>query len=60
MRTAIFLGLLSIADAIRENWLSSQGVTEFLAILTVAMIIMDISEFIKKMTTKKSSYENRC
>jgi hypothetical protein len=49
MRTAIFLGLTAIADAIRKDWLTNKEVTTFLAIALVVMIVMDIAEFIKKV-----------
>lgn len=52
MRTAILLGLFAIADAIRKDWLSDKDVISFLAIAFVIMAIMDISEFIKKMTSE--------
>ena len=54
MRTAIFLGLTAIADAIRKDWLTDKDVTTFLAIATIIMIGMDIAEFIKKMRSKDS------
>jgi hypothetical protein len=54
MRTAIFLGLTAIADAIRKDWLTNKEVTTFLAIATIVMILMDIAEFIKKMRSKSS------
>ena len=54
MRTAIFLGLTTIADAIRKDWLIDKDVIIFLAIATIIMIVMDIAEFIKKMSSKAS------
>lgn len=48
MRTAIFLGLTAVADAIRKDWLD-QDVTNFAACLVILFLCMDITEFIKKM-----------
>lgn len=50
MRTAIFLGLTAIADAIRKDWVTNEYHLNFLAIALICMIIMDVSEFIKKMS----------
>jgi hypothetical protein len=52
MRTSIFLGLLAIADAIRENWLQDDAVKTFLVIFLVLIMYMDFSEFIKKQKEK--------
>jgi hypothetical protein len=52
MRTAIFLGLTSIADAIRKDWLTDQGVISFAAIALCVMIGMDVVEFINRIKTK--------
>lgn len=50
MRTAIFLGLTAIADAIRKDWMPTDIDTiSFLAIVLMVMMAMDIAEFIKKM-----------
>jgi hypothetical protein len=49
MRTAIFLGLTSVADAIRKDWLG-QDIVGFAACLVILFLCMDISEFIKKIT----------
>lgn len=54
MRTAIFLGLMAIADAINKDWITNEDTMKFLAIVAVIMIIMDIVEFIKKMQNKTS------
>lgn len=54
MRTAIFLGLTAIADAIRPDWLTDKTVIAFAAVILVIMICMDIAEFIKKMQSKTS------
>lgn len=53
MRTAIFLGLMAIAEAINKDWLTNE-VAIFLAIVAVIMMVMDIAEFIKKMRNKTS------
>ena len=52
MRTAIFLGLTAIADAIRKDWLTDKGIIIFAAIVLMVMMAMDIAEFIKKMRSK--------
>lgn len=54
MRTAIYLGLTAIADAIRENWIGKdEQVINFLAIALVMFMLMDILEFTKKITNKQ-------
>lgn len=50
MRTVTFLGLLAIADAIRENCYNS--VVKQLAIIAIIAIIMDIIEFLNKLKKK--------
>ena len=53
MRTAIFLGLTAIADAIRKDWVTGESsVIAFCAIALLCMIIMDITEFIKTISKK--------
>jgi len=47
MRTVIFLGLLSIADATRENWQNAHTVSTFATVLVVVMV-MDIVDFMRK------------
>lgn len=47
MRTAIFLGCLTIADAIRANW--SENLGPFISIIFFILVYMDIAEHIKKM-----------
>ena len=54
MRTAIFLGLTALADAIRKDWLTDKDTITFAAIALMIMIFMDIAEFIKKMSSKAS------
>ena len=54
MRTAIFLGLTAIADAIRKDWLTDKDTITFAGIAFMIMIFMDIAEFIKKMRSKAS------
>jgi len=49
MRTAIFLGLTAIADAIREGWLIDKDAIKFVAIILIVMIVMDVWEFIIKI-----------
>ena len=49
MRTAIFLGLTAIADAIRKDWLTDKDVITFGAITLIVMMTMDIWEFIIKI-----------
>jgi hypothetical protein len=46
MRTVIFVGLITIADAVKRDWDPPQGLYPFLAIVLVAAIIMDLVEFI--------------
>lgn len=52
MRTAIFLGLLYIASAIDKDCLGSGESIEFIAVLILIMMFMDVLEFIKKMSSK--------
>jgi len=52
MRTAIFLGLTAIADAIRKDWLTNESITSFLAVVVIIMMAMDVAEFINKMMKK--------
>ncbi len=52
MRTAIFLGLTAIADAIRKDWLTDDKVISLASIMLIAMIIMDILDFIKNQSRK--------
>jgi len=52
MRTAIFLGLLGIADAIRKDWLTGSDVIQFVAIIVVVMAFMDMFEFIHNLKKK--------
>lgn len=47
MRTAIFLGCLAIADAIRADW--SENLGSFIFIIFLIMAYMDIAEHVKKM-----------
>lgn len=47
MRTAIFLGCLAIADAIRADWANESGT--FIVIIFFILAYMDIAEHIKKM-----------
>jgi phosphate starvation-inducible membrane PsiE len=49
MRTAIFLGLTAIADAIRKDWLTDKDVITFGAIILIVIMTMDIWEFIIKI-----------
>lgn len=50
MRTVIFLGLVSIADAINPNWYGDSGRVEvFFAITLGVIIVMDITEYLKKI-----------
>lgn len=46
MRTAIFLGLTAIADAINKDWLKHEAVRTG-AIILLIMMLMDILDFIK-------------
>lgn len=52
MRTVVFIGLISIASAIRAEEYSDDTAT-ILAIIFCASIGMDILEFIKKMFLDK-------
>jgi hypothetical protein len=51
MRTVTFLGLMIIGGALR-NIAEMQGLRyeTFFAIIFICCIVMDVSEFIKKMT----------
>ncbi len=50
MRTAIFLGLTAIADAIRKDWMpKDKSIVAFVSIALVVMMFMDVAEFFKKM-----------
>lgn len=50
MRTAIFIGLTAIADAINKNWFpETEYAKATISIAFIAFIIMDALEFIKKM-----------
>ena len=51
MRTVIYVGLLSIADAINKDWQQGQYTAIFAAILIVA-IFMDIVEFNHKQNKR--------
>jgi hypothetical protein len=56
MRTAIFLGLTAIADAIRKDWLEDSTV----GIAAIALLIMmDIAEFVNKMRHDNSCKKNK-
>ena len=46
MRTAIFLGLTAIADAINKDWLKPEAGTMMLIII-LSMMLMDVLDFIK-------------
>jgi hypothetical protein len=54
MRTVVYVGLILIASAIDPNLGNSPdaNVIKFLAILMVAAIIMDVCEFLKKLSRK--------
>lgn len=49
MRTAIMFAGLCIADAIRKDWIVDKGEIKFIACFVILFIIMDITEFIKKL-----------
>jgi hypothetical protein len=49
MRTAVFLGLTAVADAINKNWLVDERTIKFVAIMVLVFMFMDIAEFIKKI-----------
>lgn len=53
MRTAIFLGLTAIADAIRYDWVS-KDMAGILAVIFLVMMFMDVMEFIVKIKHKIS------
>lgn len=46
MRTAIYLGLLAIADAINVDWLTRDSVIVYGCVLA-GVIFLDINDFIK-------------
>ena len=51
MRTAIFLGLLFVANAINPQQMNkelSTGSVSFVAILVVAMLVADVFDFLIK------------
>lgn len=52
MRTAIFFGLYIIGNAIRPDYNFDDSTITFLAILSIAIIMMDVLEFFKYMTKK--------
>jgi hypothetical protein len=47
MRTAIFLGLLMLAKAVRED--VHENTATGMAIIVTIMMIMDLIEFVKKI-----------
>lgn len=55
MRTAIFLGCICIAEAIRYDWFTSklESSQNFLVVILLAMIIMDIFDFLLQSNKKK-------
>jgi hypothetical protein len=52
MRTAIFLGLTAIADAIRADWLTDPAIIKVASFLLFCMIVMDVIEFFKTVNKK--------
>lgn len=54
MRTVIFLGLLSIADAINENW-HEDSLIPYYFIVLICAIGMDIWEFWNKLKNNKKT-----
>ena len=51
MRTVIFIGLMIIGGALRNlSEMGKLGYTSFFAIVLICCIVMDIAEFIKKIT----------
>lgn len=52
MRTAIFLGLITIASAINKESITNENVISFIAILSMIMMAMDLAEFFHKITKK--------
>jgi len=57
MRTVIYVGLISIADAIREDWFKNakNDTISFYSCILVLAIIFDILEFCKKIYGKNES-----
>jgi len=53
MRTAIFLGLMMVADAIRGTVISpySSKATDIIGFITVVVILMDIVDFFRDKKT---------
>jgi len=53
MRTAIFLGLLIVADAIRGTVISpySPKATDLIGLITVVIICMDVVDFLRDKKT---------
>lgn len=51
MRTAIFLGLTAIADAIRYDWLRTE-LAGTIGIIFVILMLMDIFDFIENHFNK--------
>jgi hypothetical protein len=47
MRTIIYIGFLSIADAINPDWQQGQFIAVYVAILVIACA-MDITDFIRR------------
>ena len=48
MRTAILIGAMMISDAINPEMDISDGAIRFVAVLVVAFMVMDLTEFAKK------------
>lgn len=51
MRTAIFLGLTAIADAINKDWMS-KDTAQVGAVILLVMMCMDIVDFFRSKTNK--------
>ena len=47
MRTVIYVGLITIADAINKNWVNEAPIIVYVTIFIIA-IVMDIFEFMYK------------
>lgn len=54
MRTVIFLGLLAIADAIREDWLTEEGIP-LAGWVLVGAIVMDVVDFLRHRKNEQTN-----
>ncbi len=48
MRTAVYMGLMMVADAIRANWMGEHGIVIALPLFCI-LLAMDTAEFVKNI-----------